>query len=61
MEEDTTQGQQTKIKTGWQENMTLVHPPHEMDSAQAWGLWLGKKQNQQGNKSQDIQQQVRAS
>ena len=34
MEEDTTQGQQTKTQAGWQENIALVDAPHEMDSVQ---------------------------
>ena len=61
MEEDIIQWQQTKIQKVWQENLALVHPPHEMDGAQPKDYDLGKKQDQQGNKNQDIQQQVRAS
>ena len=47
MKQDATQGQWTKTQAGRHKNMALVHPPHEVDSAQSKDCDLGEKQDQQ--------------
>ena len=44
MEESASQRKQSEAQAGRQENISLVHPPQEVDSTQVWRLHLGKEQ-----------------